>query len=129
MGASQVAWEKRPSGRPVERKFGNAGVVAQKSRRVPGVGIAERAEPFVVAAEECGAGVNARRGFHDSAIEPKTERDHGFGFVDVGRRKEFGSEGAEDILRGRQNLLIVLAASGNIEQAKQNPLGLTRRES
>jgi hypothetical protein len=70
------------------RKFGNAGAVAEESRRVPGVGVAERAKSFVVAGNERRAGVNARRGLHQVAVELKTQRDHGFGFVDVGRRKE-----------------------------------------
>ena len=102
------------------REFGDAGVVTEQSWCVPGVGITESAESLVVATDKCGAGVHARRSFHNAAVEPETEFGHGFGFVDVRWPKEFGSERAKDFLCGRQNLLIGLATPGNIEQAKQN---------
>jgi hypothetical protein len=37
-------------------------------------------------------------------------------------RKKFGPEGAKDVLCGAENCLVVRAASGNIEQAKQYAL-------
>jgi hypothetical protein len=55
------------------------------------------------------------------AVELETKRNHGFGFVDVGSREEFRSECAKDLRCGQQDGLVVLAASGHIEQAKQNP--------
>ena len=40
-----------------------------------------------------------------------------------GRREKFSSEGAKDFLRGGEDAAVVLAEAGDIEQAKQNPLG------
>ena len=88
---------------------------------MPGVGVAQGAKSLVVAADECGAGVNPSRSFHQAAVEVNTERDHGFGFVDVRRRKEFSPESAKYLGRSREDGLIVLATSGNIEQAEQYP--------
>jgi hypothetical protein len=105
------------------REFGNASAVAEKSGRVPCVSIAERAKPLVVAADECRAGVNPRGRFHQAAVEAKGQRGHGFGFVDVGPRKELGSESVKYLLRSRENELIVLAASGDVEQAEQDAFG------
>ncbi len=121
VGASQVAWEKSPSGKPVGAEFDDAGTVAQRSGRMAGVGVAESAKFLVVAAEECWTRVHPRGGSHQSAIELQTEGDHGVGFVDVGPRKEFSSGSTKDILRSSEDALIGLAAARNVEQAEQNP--------
>ena len=96
-------------------ELGNACAVAEKSRGVPGVGIAQRAKPLVVATDERRARVNPRGGFHQAAVEAKAKRGHGFRFVDIGPRKELGSESAKDLLRGRKNELI---ASRGVRQRR-----------
>ena len=58
VGASVVAWEKSPRGKPVEAELDNAAAVAQKCRRVSGIGVAKRAELFVIAADEGRAGMD-----------------------------------------------------------------------
>src|SRR6202035_1787941 len=103
------------------REFGNASTVAEQSGGMSGVGVAEGAKFLVIAADECGAGVNSGGGFHDAAVELNAERDHGFGFVDVMPRKEFGPERAKYVGRGGKDGQIVFATSGNIEQAEQDP--------
>ena len=80
------------------------------------IGVAEGAKSLVIAAEECGAGVNPGGGFHHAAVELNTKSHHGFGFVDVRRGKQFGSESAKYFLRRREHGQIVLPTSGNIEQ-------------
>src|ERR1700732_2382213 len=86
---------------------------------MPCVGVAEGAKSLVVATDERRASVHAGRGFHQVAVELKTERHHGFGFVDVGRREQFASDGAEYLSCGGENGLIVLPPPGNIQQTKQ----------
>ena len=63
------------------------------------------------------------RSFDEAAIDAEAEFGHGLGFVDVGAREKFGAQVAKDFLRGGEDAAIVLAASGDIEQAEQNALG------
>jgi hypothetical protein len=88
-----------------------------------GVGVTERTELLVVAADEGGTGANAAGGLNDRAIDAKAEFGHGFGFVDVGAREEFNAKLAEDFLSCGEDASVIFAAPGNIEQTKQNPLG------
>jgi len=85
---------------------------------MPRVGIAERTEFLMVAADERGAGVNSRRSFHHTPVELQAEIDHGFGFVDVGSGKKRCSGRSKNLLRRREDQLVILAASGNVKQAK-----------
>jgi hypothetical protein len=77
----------------------------------------------MIASDKRRAGVDAGSGFHESAIETQAKRGHGFGLVDIGRRKQFHPDGAKNVLRGGEDGLIVLAASGDIEQAEEYTLG------
>ena len=110
-------------------EFGDAIAVAEKAGSVSRIGVAERAELLVVAGHKGGTGANSAGGFNDGAIDAKAELSHGVGFVDIRASEEFGSESAEDLLRGIENLAVVLAAAGDVEHTHENPSGLTRIES
>jgi hypothetical protein len=110
---------EQAKGQACGSEFGNAGVVAEQSWRMPGVGVAECAKPFVVAADKCWTTMHPSGGFHQAAVEFDAERNHGFGFIDIGARKEFGPANPKDSLGGRQEESVVLAPAGNIKQAKQ----------
>src|ERR1700692_660783 len=114
---------KKTQRQPGGCEFDNAAAIAEQSRRMAGIGVAEGAKFLVVAADECRAGVNPARCFHQSTIELKTKRNHSFGFVYVGTGEKLGPDSPKDILRGRKHELIVLAAAGKIEQAKQYTFG------
>src|SRR5712691_5964382 len=107
-------------------EFDNAGIVTEQSWRMPGVGVAESAEFFVVTGDECGTRVHPCGGFHEASVEVKTERNHSFGFVDVRSRKKFSPKRAKDILCGREDDPIILPTAGNIKQAKQDPFWTNR---
>jgi hypothetical protein len=61
--------------------------------------------------------------FDEAAIDAKVEFGHGLGFVNVRAGEQFGSEGAEDFLRGREKTAVLVAAAGNVEQAEEDALG------
>jgi len=104
-------------------KFGDSSVIAEKGGSVPAIGVAEGAELFVIAADEGRAGVDALADVDQSAIEAEAEVGHGFGFVDIGAREGLCPNAAEDLLRGDEDAAVVLAASGDVEQADENALG------
>jgi hypothetical protein len=85
-----------------------------------GIGVAQSPELFVITGNESGTRVNAAADINQSTIDPETEFRHGIGFVDVRRRKQLQSASAEDLLGSDQEVTVVLAAAGNIEQADQN---------
>jgi hypothetical protein len=101
----------------------NPTAIAEKTRRVSGVGVAKSSELLVVTADEGGTGVDAMRGVDESPIEAKTQFCHGLGLVDVGARKKLSSKVVKDLLCGAEEGEVIFTASGNIEQAKQDPLG------
>ena len=61
-----------------------------------GIGVTESAKLLVVAADECGAGVNSVGGFDDRAIDAVGEFGHGVGLVDVGTGKDLSADAAEN---------------------------------
>ena len=113
---------KKAKGQAGGSEFGNTRAVAKKAGSMPGACITKRAKSFMVTADEGGTGVDACRSFHHAAIEIKTELDHGVGFVDIPPGKQFGPDTTKYFRGGGEDGLVVLAASGNIEQAKQNAL-------
>ena len=58
-------------------EFDDAGMVAEQSWCVSGVGVADGAELLVVAGDESGTGVDAFAGVDKAAIDAKTELRHG----------------------------------------------------
>src|ERR1700686_225654 len=101
----------------------NPTAIAEKTRRVSGVGVAKSSELLVVAADEGWTRVDAMGSVDESSIEAKTQFCHGLGFVDVGARKKLRSKVAKDLLCGGEDGEVIFPASSNIEQAKQDPLG------
>lgn len=104
-------------------EFDDAGMVAEQSWGVSGVGVAERAELLVVAGDESGTGVDAFAGVDKAAIDAKTELRHGIRFVEIRGREQLRSDVAKNMLRGCEDGTIVRAESGHVEQTKQNALG------
>src|SRR5579863_2492991 len=109
---------KKPKRQAGSRQFGNPGVVAKKPGAMSGVGVAEGAEALVVAADKGWAGTHTAGHVHDAAVEPQAEFGHGLGFVDIQLAEQIASQLAKDFLRGGENGLVVLAASGDVEQPK-----------
>jgi hypothetical protein len=89
---------------------------------VSGIGVAERSELLVVTGNEGRARVDAAAHINQSTIDPKAQFGHGIGFVDVTRRKQLLPDSAEDFLGSDQEVTVVLAAAGNIEQPDQNAI-------
>ncbi len=113
---------KQSQGQAAGTEIGDAVLIAKQSWRVSGVGIAERAELLVIAGEKGGARPDAGGTFDDGAIDAKAKFRHGVRFVDVPAREQLRSEVAKDSLRGSEDVAVVLAASGDVEQSKQNAL-------
>lgn len=112
-------------GKKSERKagrgeFGETGAVAKERGRVSSVGVTEGAKLFVIAGDESRAGAWAAADVEESAIDAKTKFGHSVGFVDIGRGKEFGADGAEDLLGSGEDVTVFVAASGDIEEADEN---------
>ena len=105
------------------RDFHNSGPVAEKSRSVAGIAIAERAQFFVIAAEECGTGTDTISSLHDAAIECDAKFAHGVGLIGFRRREQTRAEAAKCLLCCGQNGLVILTPASHIEQAKQDPFG------
>ena len=76
---------KRQAGRG---KIDDAGSVLEKSWDMAGVGVAKRAEFFVITADKSGTGSNAFTDFKDLLIQAGAELRHRFRFVDIGRGKK-----------------------------------------
>jgi hypothetical protein len=85
-----------------------------------GIGVAQRSELLVITGDESGTRVGAAAHIDQPSIDPKAQLGHGIGFVNVTRRKQLQSDGAEDFLRDDQEVPVVLAASANIEQPDQH---------
>src|SRR5215469_15804286 len=101
-------------------ELGDATGVTKKGRRVSGVGVAQGAELLVIAGKESGAGVGATTDFEEASINVEAEFCHGIGLIDVSGGEEFSADGAEDLLRGAEDVAVFLAAPGDIEQADQD---------
>src|SRR6267143_5501091 len=67
--------------------FHDSSAVAQKSRSVAGIAIAERAQLFVVTAKECGTGTDTISSLHDAAIVGEAKFGHGVGLIGFGWRE------------------------------------------
>jgi hypothetical protein len=89
---------------------------------VSGVGVAERAELLVITADEGGARVDAFGSLDEATIEADTEFGHGVRLIDVGPGEQLDAAFTEDILRDGEEMCVVLAASGDVEQAEQDAL-------
>jgi hypothetical protein len=76
----------------------------------------------VIAGGESWAGVNPVRSFDQAAIDKYVEFDHGVGFIDIDRRKQFPAGLAKSFLRRDEELAVCVAASRDIEQANKNSL-------
>ena len=88
-----------------------------------GVGVTESTEYFVVATNECRAGMNSGRVVDESSIELDAEFGHGIGLVNVGAGEELGADITENLLGGGEDASVLLATSGDIKQAEQYSLG------
>jgi len=86
---------------------------------VSGVGIAERAKFLVVAGDKGGTGVNAAADVDELAVDVKTKFRHRVGFVDVGRRKQLGTQRAKDFLRSNEEIAVFIAPPGDVKQADE----------
>src|SRR5271156_1799331 len=98
-------------------------MVAEKSGTVSRVGVAESPEALVIAADERRAGTDAAFNFHDAAVEPEAELGHGLGLVEILFAEQVAGQLVKNLLRGSENWLVILTASGDIEQPKQNAFG------
>src|SRR4029077_2155462 len=83
----------------------------------------ERAQFFVIAAEECGTGTDTISGLHDAAVECEAKFAHGVGLIAFRRREETRAEATKCLLCCEQNGLVILTPASHIEQAKQDPFG------
>ena len=85
-----------------------------------GVAITDRAQQFVVGPDKRRAGANATGRLHDGSVELKGQLEHGSGLVDVVAGKHLCSHRTKSLLRGRNDILIFLMASGNIQQSEEH---------
>src|ERR1700719_3966020 len=83
--------------------FHDSRAVAEKSRSVAGIAIAERAHFFVIAPEECGTGTDTISSLHDAAIESEAKFGHGVGLIGLRQREETRTEAAKCRLCCGQN--------------------------
>ncbi len=67
--------------------------------------------------------MNAATDVNKTAIETQAEFGHGIGFVDICGREEFRAQSAEDFLRSHEEVAVVFATSGHVEQTNQDALG------
>jgi hypothetical protein len=112
-------------GKQAEREAGggklrDTGAVVEKRGGMSGIGIAEGAKFLVVAGDESGTGVNAAADVDKLAVDVKTKFSHRVGFVDVGRRKQLGTQSAKDFLRGNKEIAVFIAPPGNVQQAYEH---------
>src|SRR6266851_634326 len=103
--------------------FHDSSAVAEKSRSVAGIAIAERAQLFVVTAKECGTGTDTISSLHDAAVEGEAKFGHGVGLIGFRWREETRAEAAKCLLCCGQNGLVILSPASHVEQAKQDPFG------
>lgn len=104
-------------------KLGYSSFVANQARGVAGIRITERAEFLVIAGNESGARMDAAAYIDQSTIEPQAKVGHGVGFVDIGFRKKFQSRRTENLLSVDEDVAIILARSGDIEESDEDAFG------
>src|SRR5215468_9889725 len=88
-----------------------------------GIGIAKGAKLFVIAGDESRTGMNSAANVDQPTVDAMVEFGHGIRFVNIGRRKQLQSKGAEHFLCSDKEAASVFATSGNVEQSDQNALG------
>ena len=109
---------KQAKGKAGGSEFGDSGAVAEKPRRVSGIGVAERAEFLVVAGDEGGAGVNAAETSMRRRLMRRQSSVIASDSLMSGRRKQFGAEATEDLLSGIEDAAVVFAAPGDVQQTE-----------
>src|SRR5258708_19874375 len=99
--------------------FHDSSAVAEKPRSVAGIAIAERAQFFVIAAEECGTGTDTISSLHDAAIECEAKFGHGIGLIGFGWREQTRAQAAKLLFCCGENGLVILAPSALTDQSNQ----------
>ena len=99
----------------------DAGIVAQQSRSVTGVGVAHRTQVLVVATDECGTAANSAGNLQDGAVNRMAEPNHRFRLVEVLTCEEIGRKTSKGALSGNEDGARVLSAAGQVEQPEQDP--------
>src|ERR1035441_6765864 len=119
---------KQSQGKAGGRQFGDPRRIAQQSRSVPRVGVADGAEFLVVAAEEGGTGADSGGSPANAEVQLEAEFHHGIGLVDVSVGKSLTAQFLERLPCRRYDLLVLFVTSRDIEQAEHNPVRVGTKE-
>src|ERR1035437_2289022 len=87
---------------------------------MPRVGVADRAEFLVVAAEESGTGADSGSRPANAQVQLQAEFHHGIRLVDLLVGKSLTAQLLERLPRRRYDLVVLLVTSCDVEQAEHN---------
>src|SRR6267143_1014256 len=111
---------EQSQGQPSSAELRYIRTMAYQRWGVAGVEITNRAQFFVVAASERGAGVDATGGVDDRAVKLETELGQRVGLINLFWRQELAADLAEYPLGGGEQVLILLPTARYVEQAEEN---------
>ena len=120
-GGSAVGGMGKDAERQAARlQLRDSGTVAEQPWSVAGVGVADRPQVFVVAADKRRTAANAAGNLQDGAVHLMAEANHGFGLIEVPSRKKPRRVDSQGVLGRDQDGARVLSAARHVEQPEQH---------
>src|SRR5208337_1667689 len=101
----------------------------QKPRCMSGVGVAYRAQRFVIASDESRAGTHSRGSPADGQVQLEAKLHHGVRLVDFWIREALAAKFVKGLPRRFDDRLVLSLASGDIQQAEDDAAWIGAQEA